>query len=245
MGRYSFNARVRFSEVAEDQKLDLASVIDYFQDCSTFQSEDLGIGYDWLAAQGLAWLLVRWQIVLHRLPKLCEEIRVTTWPYRFSHALGSRNFILETAGGELLAEADSLWLLVRLDTGEPVRVSDDQVRLYAPIDPLDMDYAPRKIRLPKTEGKALEPFRVVSSNLDSNHHVNNGQYPKMAENYLPDGFEPGEVRIEYRKSALLGDLITPVVYDAGDEFFVDLTDAEGSTYAITHFIRRKTAEPQP
>ena len=62
----------------------------------------------------------------------------------------------------------------------------------------------------------------------------------MAENYLPEGFEVGEVRIEYRKSAVLHDIITPVLYDAGDEFFVNLTDTEGSTYAIIHFLRKKT-----
>ena len=240
MGRYSFDARVRFSEIAENRRLDLASVIDYFQDCSTFQSEDLGIGYDWLADQGLAWLLVRWQIILHRLPKLGEQIRISTWPYRFAHAMGSRNFLLETADGEVLAQADSLWLLVRLETGAPVRVSEREVELYGPIDPMEMDYAPRKIRLPKVAGEKAEPFRVTVSNLDSNHHVNNGQYPKMAENYLPEGFEVGEVRIEYRKSAVLHDIITPVLYDAGDEFFVDLTDTEGSTYAIIHFLRKKT-----
>ena len=242
MGRYSFTGRVRFSEIAENRKLDIGALIDYFQDCSTFQSEELGIGYDWLAAQDLAWVLVRWQILLYRLPGLAEEIRVSTWPYRFAHALGSRNFLLETADGETLAQADSLWVLMNLKTGEPVRVSDGQVALYAPVEPLQMDYAPRKIRLPQTDGQAREPFRVAVTHLDSNHHVNNGQYPKMAENYLPADFETGEIRIEYRKSALLGDVITPVVYDTGDEFFVDLTDAEGATYAVVQFIRKKAAE---
>lgn len=44
--KYSFDSCVRFSEVGEDQKLTLGSVINYFQDCSTFQSESLGAGVE-------------------------------------------------------------------------------------------------------------------------------------------------------------------------------------------------------
>ena len=35
---YSFDSRVRYSEVDEDRKLSLTGVINYMQDCSTFQS---------------------------------------------------------------------------------------------------------------------------------------------------------------------------------------------------------------
>ena len=40
---YTFDSRIRYSEVGEDKRLTLISLVDYFQDCSTFQSEDLGI----------------------------------------------------------------------------------------------------------------------------------------------------------------------------------------------------------
>ena len=46
---YSFDSRVRYSEVDEDRKLSLTGVINYMQDCSTFQSEDLNMGIDYLA----------------------------------------------------------------------------------------------------------------------------------------------------------------------------------------------------
>ena len=45
---YTFSGRVRFSETDPDGILRMESLIDYFQDCSTFQSEDLGVGMDYL-----------------------------------------------------------------------------------------------------------------------------------------------------------------------------------------------------
>lgn len=42
--KYSFESYVRYSEIGEDRSLTLNSVINYFQDCSTFHSEHAGMG---------------------------------------------------------------------------------------------------------------------------------------------------------------------------------------------------------
>lgn len=41
---YTFQSRVRYSELDPERKLSIASIVDYFQDCSTFHSEQLGGG---------------------------------------------------------------------------------------------------------------------------------------------------------------------------------------------------------
>ena len=40
---YTFESRVRFSEADHTELLTLPGLVNYFQDCSTFQSEDIGI----------------------------------------------------------------------------------------------------------------------------------------------------------------------------------------------------------
>ena len=49
---YTFDSRVRYSETGEEGLLSLPAIVDYFQDVSTFQSEDLGIGIDFLKKIG-------------------------------------------------------------------------------------------------------------------------------------------------------------------------------------------------
>jgi hypothetical protein len=39
--RYSFEGKIRYSEVGEDGRLTMPGILNYFQDCSTFQSESL------------------------------------------------------------------------------------------------------------------------------------------------------------------------------------------------------------
>ena len=70
---YTFESRIRYSETDSDGELTMASLINYFQDCSTFQSEDLGLGVECLKKEHLVWVLSSWQIVVERYPRLCER----------------------------------------------------------------------------------------------------------------------------------------------------------------------------
>ena len=44
---YTFDSRIRYSETDETGALSLLGVINYLQDCSTFQSEDIGLGVEY------------------------------------------------------------------------------------------------------------------------------------------------------------------------------------------------------
>ena len=63
---YTFEGRIRYSETDSEGKLTMASLINYFQDCSTFHSEELGLGVEYLKAEHLVWVLSAWQIVVER-----------------------------------------------------------------------------------------------------------------------------------------------------------------------------------
>ena len=143
--KYSFDSRVRYSEIGEDRHLTLNGMINYFQDCSTFQSEAAGVGMDFLGAKSQAWVLSAWQIVVERYPVLCENIKVSTWAYDFRHFLGSRNFTMEDTEGNLIARANTYWTLLNMQTGRPVSIDEKQLQAYGLEEKLDMDYAPRKI----------------------------------------------------------------------------------------------------
>ena len=39
--QYTIDGRIRFSEVDHTRRITLPGIVNYFQDCSTFQSEDL------------------------------------------------------------------------------------------------------------------------------------------------------------------------------------------------------------
>lgn len=228
---YSFDSRVRYSEVGEDKKLTLDGMINYFQDCSTFQSEELKVGVGLLESMHRVWVLSSWQIVIERYPALCEEIRISTWPYKFQGFCGSRNFTMTDRDGNLLAWANSLWSFLDTQTGRPARVPKEIEERYVLEEPLQMEYASRKVPMPEN-GAAGEPFSVQKHHLDTNHHVNNGQYIQMAREYIPENFQVRQMRAEYKKSALPGDVIYPVTAREDDKYTIGLCDGAGKPYVV-------------
>ena len=83
----------------------------------------------------------------------------------------------------------------------------------------------------------LESFEVVKSHLDSNNHVNNGQYIAMAAAYVPEGFVTGSLRAEYKMQARLGDVMVPHVGKTDNGVTVSLRSQEGSVYCNVEFVR--------
>lgn len=231
---YSFDSRVRYSEVGEDRKLSIPAMIDYFQDCSTFHSEDLGVGLEFVEGMKRAWIITHWHIEFSRRPSLGEKIRINTCPYEMMNFMGKRNFWMEDEQGELLAKADSLWVYMDTVRKRPAKVEEEITAKYGSGEPLPMEEVSRKVRIPDG-GRKEEPFRVVQSHLDTNHHVNNVQYIFMAQQYLPKDAFVKRLRVEYRNSALLGDVIVPVVCENEDLITVALCDEQDKVYAVLEF----------
>ena len=228
---YSFDSRVRYSEVGGGKLLTPLGIINYFQDCSTFQSEDLGIGIEYLQDRRLVWVLSSWQIVIDRYPKLGEHITISTWPYKFQRFNGFRNFTMTDSGGQMTAWANSVWSFLNTDTWYMERVPEDIWQKYGIEPPLEMDYASRKLPLP-SDCTRNESFAVQQHHLDTNHHVNNGQYIAMALEYIPEDFTVRQIRAEYKRSAKLGDIICPMTQSAGGICTVGLCDEAGRPYTV-------------
>ncbi len=233
---YAFDSRIRYSETDSEGELTLNALLNYFQDCSTFHSEDVGLGIVYMKEIGQAWVLSSWQIVVDRYPRLGERVKIVTLPYELKGFLGYRNFAMLDEEGNYLAKANSLWSLLDMTTGKPVAVNEAMHKGYGIDEKLDMDYAPRKITVPEG-GQLLEPIVVKKHHLDTNHHVNNGQYVNIAMEYLPDDFLIHQMRAEYKKQAFLDDVLYPYIVSVESGYVVSLRDEEGRPYVSVEFLQ--------
>jgi acyl-ACP thioesterase len=212
--------------------LDLSSIINYFQDCSTFQSEDMNRGLTYLHAKNRVWLLSSWQLEVKQAAHLGDGITVETWAYDFRGFYGYRNFIMMNDNDEVLSVANSIWVYLDTTTGRPARIPEQTGYNIEPMYP--MEYAERKIEIPP-DLTPYPSFPVVKSNIDSYNHVNNGQYIKMAEEFLPQDLSVTGMRVEYRKQAILGDIIIPMVSLQEGTCVIVLSDTDQKPYAIIEF----------
>ena len=231
---YTFNGRIRYSEIDHRDQLTLPALINYFQDCSTFHSEDVGMGHKELMAKNRAWILSYWQVEIDRYPKLCERVQVGTFATDFQKFLGYRNFLMKTEEGEELAKAYAVWVYMDMMKGRPVRLPKEEADAYGIEPALDMEIEGRKVAVPERL-EERESFPVRKHHIDTNEHTNNCQYVQMALELLPKDQQISRLRAEYKKAAKLGDVIYPQVADTEGRTTVLLCDAEENPYAVLEF----------
>lgn len=228
---YEFVGKVRYSEIDHRGTMTLPALINYFQDCSTFHSEAVGLGMDRLKHDRKAWVLSYWQVIADRYPELGEKIITGTFATEFKGLYGNRNFYMKDEAGKMIARANSIWVFMDLEKGRPSRPKEGHIVPYGTCEPLDMPYEGRKIALPQ-HWEAGEPFPVRKYHIDTNEHVNNCQYVQMALEMVPGDIQVRQLRVDYKKSAVLGDMICPRITVEQERTVVELCDLDGKPYAI-------------
>ncbi len=229
---YSYDSRIRYSELDADGFLKIEELLDYFQDCSTFHSEDLGVGVAYCKEHHLVWVLSSWQIVVERYPRLGEKVTIATAPYDFKGFIGYRNFWMLDETGQRIACANTIWSLLDTQKGKPVRPMQEMLDAYTLSPKLEMEYAPKRIAVPDEAVKG-EPIVIRPHHLDTNRHVNNGQYVRMALDCLTKECTIKQLRTEYKKQSFLGDILTPYVTASEDgRYVIVLKDAEEAVSCI-------------
>lgn len=233
---YGFESMVRYSEVDAHKHMTLTALLELLQDCCIFQSEHLGIGIDYLEEKKRAWVLSSWQVVIKRYPLLGEKVTAYTWAYDFKGFYGYRNFEVVDGQGEIVAYANSIWIFMDTQSMRPARIPADLASAYSMEEPLDMEKAGRKLSI--ADGcKKEAPVPVQKFHIDTNLHVNNSKYVMIAEEYLPECFKIGELRAEYKKGAVLKDVLYPRTNLGETQATVSLENEEGKPYAVVEFIK--------
>jgi len=228
--KYEMTGRVRFSEIDEQDHMTIAALINYMQDCCTFQSEDNGHELEKLRAAHMGWFLMSWKIELHQLPRMGEKISIKTWVGDYKGLIANRWFSVENAEGQVVARVLSIWPLMDLFKMRPMRIPEEMKADYGSDIPCQGDFGGRKLKVPEGGTKVME-FQVETIHLDTNHHMNNGRYIEVAQEVLPKDFVIRFMEVEYRKQAVLGDHVqVKVVEDTINLNYPDGVISDGTKY---------------
>ena len=242
---YTFKSTVRFSETGKDSKLTIPHLISYFQDCSTLHGNKAGLDRKKLIKMEKAWFLSSWQIVINKRPGIDEKIEVETRAYEIRGFYGLRNFIMYNEAKEVCAYANSIWFYVDTKKGRPVKYEQKDGTGFEIDEEFPMEKADRKIIIPENADKTIkgDRLKVRESHLDSNYHMNNREYVRIALDFMPDSFDIDDlrqIRVEYKKAAVLDEIMVPVYYFdvENKKIFVSLENEAGENFAKVEFELR-------
>ena len=207
---YEMNIRVRYSETDREHRVRLHHLLDYFQDIATFHSMSFGLYGPGTPSEDV-WYLLCWDVKISRYPLLGERLRLVTDPYKMKGFYGYRRFSIYDEKDEEIVSADSIWLLMDAEKMIPRRISKELTDTY--VDPGSDQTVTIKRKLPdKGRWEPARTIEVTDLFLDYNKHVNNAFYVQWARMLLPDRIEVSRLKVDYRQSAVSGDILQMDTY---------------------------------
>lgn len=232
---YEISTKVRYSEIGEEGILTLPSIIRFFQDCYIEHGAALGYGIGSLEGSTEVWFLGFWQICIRRRPKMNETLSIGTKTYELEGFFDRRNFLMYDEKRELLAFANSVWLYVDTKRKRPIKYRLREGATSHVEEEFPMKKASRKIALPEGIFVQCEAFPIRKSHIDTNSHVNNCEYLRIAVDFIPEAFDETkirQVRVEYKKPAVLGDILYPRYIFRQDEgiLYMELCNEKGEAF---------------
>jgi len=235
---------VRVSDVGADYKMRYDSILYFFIDSSAdihFKSNK--VQTESLPKSPYSFYLLGWQIEILRRPKLNEQIWGESWAHGYeitdNETLSFRSAALYDANNELCAYGIMTVTIVDSTTKSKIVLNEediarfDELRITGP--QLSFNQLPWAIPFEQAQAQLLPPFPVRKSDIDLYRHVNNGKYVTMALEYLPDGFRPRRIRVQYKHAAKYGDIIHPKITVAGHCCTVSLCSDQDKPYALVQF----------
>ncbi|NMM62088.1 acyl-ACP thioesterase [Clostridium sp. P21] len=201
---------VQYYEIDCNKKLLLTSLMNYLQDACTKQSEDIGIGIDYMSNKGIGWVLYKWNIHIYKYPLYGEKVKVKTIPQAFRKFYAYRSFKVLDSNENIIAEANSVWFLINTRKRKAMTVTEDMYEAFGlekeDNKPLDIKKIGKQERV-----DSEKIFNVRYSDIDTNKHVNNVKYVDWAVETVPldivSDYSITYINIAYKKEITYGDKI--------------------------------------
>jgi acyl-ACP thioesterase len=220
---------LRFRDIDRSDRLTPAATFHYFQDAATSHAEQLGVGREFMAQTGQAWILSRMSVLLERRPTYREKVTVRSWPRGGEKLFALRDFDIRDASDIPVVRGRSGWIILDREKRRPLRPQAimDKLPLNEGLDALPS--GPVGLKPQDDLVKAAER-RALYSDVDYNGHVNNARYIEWIQDILPPGTleAAGKIRLDinYLTETMPGEMT--------DLFCAPLAgpDAESAAFAL-------------
>ncbi len=182
-GTYEERFRACTWDVDQAGRLTLAAAYNYFQEVAGNHAAALGVGAEYMQANGIVWILSRMSAVLDTRPLAGSRVTVRTWPRGTDRLFAVRDYEMRDATGAMVGRGRSGWLVVDTQSFRPRR--PDAVVAGLPKNE-DLDSMPDgALAVPTTEGLVKVASRAVAySDLDVIGHMNNARYVQWIQDTM-------------------------------------------------------------
>ena len=215
---------LQYADVDASRHLRLSDLLKYLLEAGGVSAAQMGFSIDnVLKKYNCAWVLIHMTVQMDYLPMYQDEIVIESWVEGNFHMFSIRNYnIYICKDGEefLVGRAASTWTLLNMTTRQVDTTGFQDDDWHDIVDETKQVF-PRISRLSTIdEPTATLQHTIHYSDLDYNHHANNGKYPHWAMDCLPTEITTAQqvtdFYINYNREVRLGDNVQLIRAQAPD-----------------------------
>ena len=203
---YSIDLHISVEHVDCFRRLRPSVLMRIFQEVAAAHVESIGLGKEKTLARGLFWVIASNRLLIHRMPKYDENVKVVTYPGQSFLSFLPRQMKIYGQDGELLVEGSSIWCIIDMETRKMIKPSDYGLDIAGSKREDDL---PPILSLPCPELTQKTIIDVPYSLTDLNGHLNNTNYADIAFDLIPFDFLEShklkEIGITFKKEIRRGE----------------------------------------
>ena len=177
MSIYTYHYQIKYSDVDQNNRLTLKSLVALLQEGAAFQSVNAGYSVNDIPKTHSAWIVLNWKVQFFKHPHAYEKLIVQTWPRTMDALFSYRDFEVYDDQQALIAIASSKWVLVETQTKKIKKIQPEVAEAYGGITNKAVFDKPweEKINVPEKLSLRFK-YTVQRRDIDTNGHVNNLHY---------------------------------------------------------------------
>ena len=206
---FDYKIKVASFDTGAKSKMRLSSILKYQEQAGEIHlATDYGYDYNSIRKNGVVFVLVNTESIIHRMPTFGENWTIHTWNKQLKGLKFYRSYNWIDENGETIIESTSVFVLVSAIEHKIVKPAALGFELPTEDDHENAVKNPNKTHLPK-ELEKIGSKKILFSMLDTNDHLNNALYA----DFLVDFIEPKKAlnikrfTLDYVKEAVLGEKI--------------------------------------
>jgi len=174
--QFEWSAIIAVDDMDLMDRLKPSSILQFFQDIATEHANILDIGYKKMLSMKCFWVLTKVCAEIIKHPKMCDKVKIVTYPRKPSAVEANRDYYIFNDRGEVLVKGSSKWCVLDYEAKKIRRISDV---FYHPDESYRQEDAIEGgcVRLrPPLSLEHIGGYQVKITDLDTNQHMNNAKY---------------------------------------------------------------------
>jgi len=206
---YKLTLKIASYDVGAEDRMKLSAVLRYQQEAGERHLQSAGMGWRNMIEMGMVFVTSRWRTAIHRLPRMDENVILTTWHRDRKGPRFTRCYEWRDESGALLIEGVMQFALVSVSEHRLLRGDAFMARAPLP-DTVRTVSCGEPGRFAVGGLIPAGEYTVRLSDQDRNGHMNNTHYADLALDFVPAhrlGGVPALVDLHFAGESRHGDTI--------------------------------------